>query len=123
MVACQNTPLVGSPMHPTPTFDAEPTPGLPKYAGAEPLPGYVLLAPIGRGGYGEVWKCEVPGGLFKAVKFVGGADDGSCPAAQELEALQRVKALRHPFILSLDRVEVLDGVLVIIMELADRSLQ
>jgi len=27
---------------------------------------------LGRGGFGEVWKCEAPGGLFKAIKFVYG---------------------------------------------------
>jgi serine/threonine protein kinase len=62
--------------------------------------------------------------VFKAIKFVQNGDPNAIrgPATQELEALQRVKTLRHPFILSLDRLEVVDDVLLIIMELADESL-
>jgi serine/threonine protein kinase len=92
----------------------------------EPIPGYKLLERLGRGGFGEVWKCEAPGGIHKAIKFVYGeldtaGDDGK-PAEQEHKALDRVKQVRHPFILSLERYDVIDHQLVIVMELADRNL-
>jgi hypothetical protein len=91
----------------------------------EPIPGYRLLERIGGGGYGEVWKCEAPGGLLKAIKFVHGTlhGDGDGGAVlQELRSLNRVKTVRHPFILSLERYDIIDGQLVIVMELADRNL-
>ena len=89
-------------------------------AGASIL-GYELLEPIGSGGYGEVWKVRAPGGIDKAIKFVFGVADGS-RAQVELKALDKIKEVRHPFLLSLDRVEPVDGRLVIVTELASGSL-
>ena len=44
-------------------------------------------------------------------------------ASRELKALQRIKEVRHPFLLSLERIEIIDGRLVIVTELADTSLK
>jgi len=97
-----------------------------KQPNAEPIPGYRLIEPIGCGGFGEVWKCQAPGGLFKAIKFVygnlNGVDGHSTQAQEELQAVQHVKDLRHPFLLSMDRVESIGGELMIVTELADRNL-
>src|SRR5262245_47175456 len=93
---------------------------------AEPLPGYKLIERLGGGGFGEVWKAEAPGGFHKAIKFVYGdlqdVGDEGVRAEQELKALSRVKTVRHPYILSLERYDIIDGQLLIVMELADRNL-
>lgn len=93
---------------------------------AEPIPGYRLIERLGGGGFGEVWKAEAPGGFHKAIKFVYGnlddCGDEGMRAEQELKSLSRVKSIRHPYILSLERYEVVDGQLCIVMELADRNL-
>ncbi|MFW6169557.1 MAG: serine/threonine protein kinase [Planctomycetota bacterium] len=88
----------------------------------EPIPGYRLRERIGSGGYGEVWRADAPGGLGKAIKFVYGVltEDR---AARELKALHRIKSVRHPFLISLERIEVVDGQLLIVTELAEGSLK
>src|SRR5947209_15922874 len=93
---------------------------------AEPIPGYRLIQRLGRGGFGEVWECEAPGGFRKAIKLVYGSLDDAGEegkgAEQEKKALERIKQIRHPFLLSLERFDSIDGQLRIVMELADRSL-
>ncbi|MBP3957752.1 protein kinase [Gemmata sp. G18] len=96
-------------------------------AQVEPIPGYKLLDRLGAGGFGEVWRCEAPGGIFKAVKIIHGdlrSKDSDLVryAEQELKSLKRVKQVRHPYLLALDRFDIIEGRLMIVMELADCNL-
>ncbi len=83
--------------------------------------GYKLLERIGSGGFGEVWSAEAPGGIMKALKIVYGFHDEK-RAQAELKALDRVKALRHPFLLNLERIEIYESQLVVVTELADKCM-
>ena len=88
----------------------------------EPIPGYRLRERIGAGGYGEVWLADAPGELSKAVKIVYGPLSAQ-RAETELKALQRIKQVQHPLLLSLERYEIVDEHLIIVTELAHGSLK
>ena len=89
---------------------------------AEIIPGYTIEQSIGSGGFGEVFAAVAPGGIRKAIKIVYGTLDES-RAERELKSLERVKQVRHPFVISIDRIELADNQLVIVTELADESLR
>jgi serine/threonine protein kinase len=90
--------------------------------GREILPGYMLVRFLGAGGFGEVWEATAPGGVSKAIKasVIGNPDEKR--HCRELDGVQRIHSIRHPYILSIERYDVIDGVLYTVMELAERNL-
>ena len=63
-----------------------------------------------------------PGRTAKAVKIVyGRLDEAARPG--ELKSLNRIKEIGHPFLLSIERIEIVDGRLVIVTELAQGCLK
>lgn len=90
-------------------------------SGVTEIAGYRVQERIGMGGFGEVWRAIGPGGFPKAVKILFGSRSGP-QAETELRSMNRIRELRHPFLLSIERIEVVDGRVVIVSELADKSL-
>lgn len=59
--------------------------------------------------------------MEKAVKVVYGHCSEDL-AERELKSLERIRSVRHPFVISLERFEIVGGRLIIVTELADMSL-
>src|SRR2546423_190463 len=59
--------------------------------------GYKLVKRLGKGNFGEVWQAEAPGGVEAAIKVIFRPLHHS-EAKRELESLELMKRLRHPFL-------------------------
>ena len=91
-------------------------PGLPT------IPGYTLTRRIASGSSGDVYEAVAPGGFSKAIKIVP-IDFSNALSRRELEGVGLVRSIRHPHLVAIDRVDVMDDSITIVMELADGSLR
>jgi serine/threonine protein kinase len=91
-------------------------------AGALVGGGYRLEKRIGSGAFGEVWRATAPGGVEVAVKIIFRPLDNE-EAKSELQAMELIKTLRHPFLLQTHAFWPEQDRLLIVMELADGSLR
>lgn len=86
------------------------------------LPGYEVQRLLGEGGSGKVYRAVAPGGYAKAVKIV--VLDKSNPLTErEMQGLELIRSIRHPYLLSIDRMDVGQNRITIVMELADCNLR
>ncbi len=84
--------------------------------------GYKFIKRIGSGSFGEVWLAEAPGGIRAAVKMILRPLDQE-EAQRELQSLETIKNLQHPFLLSTQAYWPLEDRLYIVMELAEGSIR
>jgi serine/threonine protein kinase len=89
--------------------------------GSEPYPGYQLVQSLGQGGWGEVWKAvRLADNTCFAIKFL--PSDSQLTAAQEIRALQAIRQISHPNLVTIDQVWSCPGYVAIVMELAEGNL-
>jgi serine/threonine protein kinase len=82
------------------------------------VPGYEVGQLLGYGSHGEVWRGHVAGvGTPVALKRIMVADNATARAARAEAAL--LSALSHPHLIELREFVVLDGAVVLALELAD----
>ncbi len=83
---------------------------------------YELFEPLGEGAFGTVWRATAPGGVPVAVKVLNQPVDQEA-ARREMDALNLVKNLQHPCLLSTVAFWVDARRLYVAMELADGTLR
>jgi serine/threonine protein kinase len=96
-----------------------------RLAGAELASGHRLISQIGRSHLGEVWDCRANDGGVYAIKFVrANASPASGPPIRipkQCPALRQIKSINHPFLLRLERCALENDELVLVMDLAEKS--
>src|SRR5262245_31313962 len=90
--------------------------------GSPVVPGYTLTRRIASGSSGEVYEAVDAGGAFKAVKIVP-IDFSNALSRRELEGVGLIRSINHPHLVAIDRVDVHDDSITVVMELADGSLK
>ncbi|MGE3807206.1 MAG: protein kinase, partial [Gemmataceae bacterium] len=85
----------------------------------EIVPGFRLLKPLGRGGFGEVWKASAPGGAMSAIKIIS---LGERSGFKELRAVQLVKQVRHPNLVPINAFWLLNREGEIVNQIRDESM-
>jgi len=84
--------------------------------------GYKYIKRIGSGQFGEVWLGEAAGGIPVAIKMIFRPVDDK-EGQRELQSLELIKGIRHPYLLQTHAYETHDDRLHIVMELADCTLR
>jgi serine/threonine protein kinase len=115
-----------APSEPTRSPSIDQSVAIPKEVSPEsmlPAVGqYQLLELLGRGQFGEVWRAKAPGGVEVAVKVISQPADRET-AKRELQALELVKNLRHPCLMSTLAFWEHQNKVYIVIELADGTLR
>jgi serine/threonine protein kinase len=116
------------PVQVTPSPGAAPTrldptgPGPPPDQFSLGREGYKTLELLGQGSFAEVFRGEAPGGIPVAIKRISKPIDRK-EAQRELQSLELIKKLRHPFLLATHSFWLAGDRLFIVMELADGTLR
>jgi hypothetical protein len=104
--------------------DPDGTQKIPQPAGTmlQTVGGYKMFERLGSGSFAEVWRGEAPGGFPVAIKRIMKPLDHE-QAQRELQSLEQISKLRHPFLLKTDSYHLIDNHLYVVMELADGTLR